>query len=232
MSKKQKIIILHGWSYSLDKWSDFVIEMNKEGYACELLTIPGLTEKLEKAWTLDDYVSWLDTKLEDKNNILLGHSNGGRIAIAYTATYPQKVSSLILIASAGIVHNDFKTTSKKIIFKILAKVGKLITRSETLKKFMYKLAREQDYYGASPVMKQTMLQLISVDVLPLLTKIQTPSLLIWGEQDQVTPIEDGLLMANTLARPTLATLPTARHAPQFTHAQEVVKIIDEYLEAT
>jgi len=231
MSKKPKIIILHGWSYSLDKWSDFIAAMNQVGYICELLPIPGLTDKLDTAWTLDDYVNWLDSKLMDTNNILLGHSNGGRIAIAYTARFPKKVSQLILIASAGIIHQDFKTTSKKMIFKVLAKVGKLITRSENLKKLMYKLAREHDYYLASPVMKQTMQQLISVNVLPLLTKIETPTLLIWGEKDQATRVEDAIKMGNALTHPALHTIPTAKHAPQFTHTEEVVKIIHEYLQS-
>lgn len=230
MSKKSTITILHGWTYSLDKWSGFIAAMDEAGYSCELLTIPGLTEKLDTVWTLNDYVTWLDNQLKDKNTMLLGHSNGGRIAIAYAAMHPQNISTLMLIASAGILHTDFKTRSKKMIFKVAAKLGKLVTHSEQLRKLIYKLAREQDYYQASPIMKQTMQQLIAVDVIPMLTKIQTPTLLIWGEQDQATPIHDGLVMANTLVHGTLHTLPTARHAPQFTHTSEVAAIIAQYLQ--
>jgi pimeloyl-ACP methyl ester carboxylesterase len=39
--------------------------------------------------------------------VLLGHSNGGRIALAFAEKYPDKVKQLVLIDSAGIYHNEF-----------------------------------------------------------------------------------------------------------------------------
>ena len=55
--------------------------------------------------TLEEYVEWLRSKLADERDVvLIGHSNGGRIAIAFADRYPEKISKLILIDSAGIVH--------------------------------------------------------------------------------------------------------------------------------
>lgn len=228
MTKKQKIIIVHGWSYSLEKWHDFLSLLQKAGYECELLTVPGLTESIETVWTLDDYVQWLDKKLPSgEKYTILGHSNGGRIALAYAHRFPQKVQSLILIASAGVIHDDFTTQLKKLIFQTAAKTGKLITRSEKFKKILYKLAREQDYYQATPVMKQTMVNLISADIVPLLPEIKAPALLIWGKKDQVTPVSDGKKIQQAMRNAQLFILSTARHSPQFTHPQEVVEIIQK-----
>ncbi len=226
MTKKTKMIILHGWSYSLDKWRDFIDAMEKHGYECELLAVPGLTQAIDKVWTLDDYIAWLDKLLDSREKpILLGHSNGGRLALAYTHRFPHKVQSLILIASAGVIHKDLKTRAKKTFFKWLAKAGKLLAPSEKLKKILYTFARERDYYQASPIMKQTMINLISVDMVPLLVDINIPTLLVWGEKDRVTPLSDGQTMQAALPKAKLVTLPAAKHAPQFSHPQETAAII-------
>lgn len=226
MRETHKVVIIHGWSYSHDKWSTFITLMTKVGFNCELLRVPGLTGELQEIWTLDNYVDWLDSQLSSKDKyILLGHSNGGRIALAYAHKYPKKVARLVLIASAGIIHRDYQTRIKKLIFGTLAKIGKRISTSKRLESILYTLAREQDYHQASPSMKQTMINLINTDIAPLLPSIKVPAILIWGKCDRITPLGDGQMMHSALPHSALFTLSTAKHSPQFTHAQETVSII-------
>src|SRR3989338_4234164 len=106
MGIMKKIIILHGWAYSTDKWRPFIEELKKSGVKSKMIKIPGLTSPLDQVWNLDDYVEWLKKNLSKEKGkvILLGHSNGGRIALAFSAKYPEKVGKLILIDSAGIFH--------------------------------------------------------------------------------------------------------------------------------
>jgi len=77
------IVILHGWAFETKKWQTFINLLSKK-HKVKLLKIPGLTQKTNKVYTLEDYVSWLSSQLKDiQDPILLGHSNGGRIAIAF-----------------------------------------------------------------------------------------------------------------------------------------------------
>jgi pimeloyl-ACP methyl ester carboxylesterase len=223
----KKIYILHGWTYSLDKWTACVGLFKEAGFAPVLLKIPGLTAPSNQVWDLDKYSGWLKEKLgrERGKVILLGHSNGGRIAAYFAAKHPEKVSRLILVDAAGIYHRELSLQIKRFIFKTVVGIGKIFTSSEFLKNFLYFLVGERDYQKAAPNMKATMVNLSRFDLAPLLWKIKTPTLIIWGETDKITPLADGKLMKKSIPHSELKIIKGARHSPFYTHPKEVVKII-------
>lgn len=225
----KKILILHGWTTSTDKWDGFLKQLREKDIKGVVLKIPGLTQKLEMIWNLDDYVSWLKKEVGNEKVILLGHSNGGRIALAFANKYPDSIKKLILIDSAGIYHKNLSLQLKRIIFKTIAKIGKSFTSSEKLRGALYKLARESDYRNADIYQRQTMVNLISSDLTPILKQINMPTLIIWGEKDQTTPLSDGKLMNKLISSSMLKIISGASHSPQFTHPKEVAKAIYEYL---
>lgn len=223
----KKIFILHGWTYSADKWQELVTCLKKSGFEPVLLDIPGLTAKTDKVWSLNDFSEWLNDQLgpAKEKAILVGHSNGGRIAVAFAAKYPHKLKNLILIDSAGVYHQELAIRFKRFVFAKIAKWGKKITASEKLQSLLYKLAGESDYQNANPLMKQTMLNLIAVDLKPDLRKINTPTLIIWGRQDKITPLCDGKLIHSLVKNSKLIVLSNAGHSPQFTHIELVCQKI-------
>jgi len=227
----KKVIILHGWTKNLDKWQSFLDALKEKGIKTDLLKIPGLTENLEKVWKLKDYIEWLKniTDKEKGKVVLIGHSNGGKIALSFTNLFPERVERLILIDSAGIYHNELPLRIKRIAFKTIAKIGKKLTSSEIFKNLLYKLARESDYKNLDYKTKQTMINLISVDLRPILPQIKTPTLIIWGGEDKITPLSDGKLMHQLIENSKFQIIRGARHSPQFTHFSDVANIIAENL---
>lgn len=227
MGALKKIVILHGWTYSLDKWSSFINLLKENGFEVYLPKIPGLTQESNEFWNLDKYTAWLN-KLLDKYKdkiVLLGHSNGGRIAINYAVKYPNKLEKLILIDSAGLFHNELPVRLKRIMFKNISKVGKRLTKSDFLRKVLYKFAREGDYEKASKNMQKTITNLISIDLKPELSEVKTPTLIIWGENDEITPVKDAYLMKDLINGSRLRIVKKAKHSPFFTNPEEVVRII-------
>lgn len=227
MGTLKKIVILHGWTYSLDKWTDFVGFLKESGFEVELVKVPGLTEESIEVWNLDKYTDWLNKLLDkyDVKVILLGHSNGGRIAINYAAKYPNKLEKLILIDSAGIYHNELPIRLKRIIFNNFSKVGSKFTKSSLLRRILYKFAREGDYEKANENMRKTIVNLINTDIKPMLGRIKTPTLIIWGENDALTPLKDAHLMNKLIKKSKLQIIKNARHSPFFTNPKEVLEII-------
>lgn len=222
-----KVIILHGWTKNLDKWDSFLKNLDKVKINYECPKIPGLTGNLKEVWNLDNYVNWL-REIVDKEKgkvVLIGHSNGGKIALAFVNQYPQKVEKLILINSAGIYHNELPLKIKRTIFKALAKIGKRLTSSQSMKNLLYKFARESDYKDLDEKTKQTMLNLISTDLKQILPQIKTPILIIWGRKDKITPLSDGILMHKLIKNSKLEIIKDARHSPMFTHPNEVASMI-------
>lgn len=227
----KKIFILHGWSYSKDKWTPFIKALNAHGINAKVLSIPGLTAKLNEPWTLNDYVSWLKKELinEPDKIILLGHSNGGRIAASFSARFPQKVSHLILMDSAGISRNELPLRLKRLIFKTIAKLGKPLKNIQPLRWLLYKLARESDYRDASPIMRQTMRNLIQTDLTETFSQIKASTLIVWGQKDQITPLSDGQTINLLVKNSQLEIIKNAHHSPQFNQPQQVAKLISQWL---
>lgn len=230
-----KAIILHGWTYSkngndpLEKWQPFIKDLQSKKVICELPQIPGITKDINQQWDLEKYVDWLKNKIGRNQVILIGHSNGGRISLAFCAKFPEKVSKLILIDSAGIYHNEITLRLKRFIFRKLAKIGKRISDSENLRKLIYKIAREGDYSNATPSQRKTMINLINTDLSEVIREIKIPTLIIWGRKDSVTPLSDGLMMHKLIKNSKLEVINEGRHSPQFTHPKEVAEIIHEYI---
>lgn len=231
MGTLEKIYILHGWTTSVGKWDPLLDLLKQAKLNPILLKIPGLTQKTNKVWDLEDYIGWLHEKLKkDKEIILIGHSSGGRMALAYVNRYPEKIKKLVLIDSAGIYNNNLSLKLKRFLFKNLALLGKKITSSENLRNLLYKLAREKDYNQATPLQKQIMRKLISVDLTNILGKIKTPTIIIWGKGDKSTPLANGRLMHRMIKNSKIYVIAGARHSPQFTHPKIVVdKILKEIL---
>jgi pimeloyl-ACP methyl ester carboxylesterase len=231
MGTMNKVIILHGWTKNLDKWKTFLDILKEKRIKTDLLKIPGLTEKLDKIWNLHDYVKWLKNIIDKEKNkiILIGHSNGGRMALSFASFYPEKIEKLILIDSAGIYHNALPHRIKIFVFKTIAKIGKKITSSRILEDILYKLAREGDYRKSDSIMKQTMINLLNSDRDLNISQISTPTLIIWGRDDKITPLSDGILMNKLIKNSKLETIDEAKHSPMYTNAKEVVDKICEYL---
>jgi pimeloyl-ACP methyl ester carboxylesterase len=223
----KKIFIIHGWAYETGKWQPLIEILRKTGIEAVLLKVPGLTAPLKEVWTLDNYVEWLGEEVGQEKGkvVLLGHSTGGRIGLAFAAHHPEKVGQLILIDSAGIYHNELRIRMKRFVFGNLAKFGKRFSKAEILRKLLYKLTRESDYEKSDPILRKTMFNLIRTDISDLFSVIEVPTTIIWGEDDTITPLADGRIMNEKIKGSKFFVIREARHSPQFTNAEEVGEII-------
>jgi len=201
-----------------DKQSEYYDNMNYHGIDVD-------QKKILKQ-VQDDNAKFKDGKAV----ILIGHSFGGRIAIKYAAKYPEKVDKLILTGAAGIKH---RLNTKQKIFFILAKAGKKILRFGRLasysQKILYKLAREKDYYQASPRMKEVMKNVLAEDLTLYLDKIKTLTLLVWGANDYSTPLSDGKIMNEKIENSELVIFDGANHSLPYQKPEEFAKIVLEFI---
>ena len=224
--------IVHGWTYTTEKWEPFLTDFKKLGFEIVFLNVPGLTAPIDRPYTLDDYVEWLHKQLANETEpvAILAHSNGGRISIAYTLKYPNKVKNLVLIGSAGVKQRDFLVLLKIAVFGFLARIGRPLKRVPFLRNLFYKIVREKDYKEANETMQKTMSNLITVDLAPRLHEIAQPVLLIWGKRDGMTPFSGAKVMEKNFPKAELHSIEDAFHSPFATHSQAVIDIIQTYYE--
>jgi len=221
-----KLYIIHGWSYNLDKWQAITPYLKAHDLETVFLKVPGLTEPSDKVWDIDGYVDWLDKQLAKVDKpIVVGHSNGGRIALNYAHQHPGRIKSLILIDSAGIPHNEFGPKTKRAIFRLIAHVGKIFAFIPGVKRAYYRAIGANDYYEAPANMKQTLRNMLKSDSQIDYSEIDLPVTLIWGSEDSITPLKDGRKLQQLLPNSRLEIINGARHAPQSTNAEEVANLI-------
>lgn len=223
-----KLFIIHGWSYNLDKWRAIQPFLKAAGFEPVMLKVPGLTEPSEKVWDIEGYVEWLKNELKDeKQPAVIGHSNGGRISLAFAQKYPGRLKHLILIDSAGLKHPQLLRKLKLKILQIVAKILKPLKVIPGFGKLVYKLIGARDYFDAADNMRLTMRNMLAADNQINLHTIQAPTTIIWGDQDKITPLKDGRSMHRQLTESQLHIIAGARHAPQASHPEHVANLIAE-----
>lgn len=231
------IVILHGWGSNMASFKELTDNLT-EDYRVVRLDLPGFGKSPApvKDWYVDDYakiVSAFLDKIDVKRlDVIIGHSFGGRVVIKGVGKGYFKPSKVILIGSAGIRTKD---DIKKHLYKFMAKTGKAVMKLPGLNKFdasvrkrFYDQIGNSDYLNSGKL-KNTFLNTINEDLLPIVKKITMPTLLIWGEKDIDTPIEYAKQINAELENGELVIVPGAGHFVHVDKTKIVTEKIKEFL---
>ena len=214
------LYIIHGWTYTLEPWRNTLMMLKEKGVSVKMLRVPGLTEKSDKIYTIDDYVDWADENIPD-GAIALGHSNGGRILLNLCSKKPEKLKYLILLDSAGIYEPSVR---KKIVEKV-AKIGKPLKKVPTINKVFHKITGSTDYSRAPENMKQTLANMLESDKNLDLKKVDTKTFILWGKKDTTTPPRQATAMYESLPNAELKFYANWTHAPYISSPEELARAI-------
>lgn len=192
----QDILFLHGWGSSLEAFDRMIAPLSRK-FRCVSVDLPGFGKSSlpKEALNLDEYSNFvldLIKHLNLKNPIFVGHSNGGRIILHLASKGLIKPEKIILFGAAGIVKKKtFKQKLRLYSFKTakwFLSIPLWKKQSAGLLESVRAYFGSADYNSASPVMRQTMVNLINVDLTSKLKDVNASTLLIWGDQDTETPL--------------------------------------------
>lgn len=216
MGEGKPFLILHGWGSGSDRWIKEAEIISAKGYKVIVPDLPGfgLSDKLSRPWTINDYVRWFEefTRILNIENFhLLGYSFGGALAAKISVKYPQRVKKLFLVAAAIIREK----TAKKNFFAKFSKFIKLfyfLPYYGFFRKAIYKfIIRKSDYVYTEGVIKQTYLNVVADDVSFNLPFIHVPTVVIWGDKDQSVPVNDAYFIKEKIKNSKLVIIPGADH---------------------
>jgi len=211
-------LILHGWGSKSDRWVALGELVARKNIRVIVPDLPGFgdSQEPESAWNLDNYVDWVQeftqTIPELKNEFyLLGHSFGGAICVKYAIKYAQRVEKVFLFGAAVIRK---KTIKKQVLSKIspVVKMFAFLPFYDLGKRAFYKFViGGSDYLRVDGVMKQTFLKAISEDLSQKLLFIKIPTVIIWGNKDDTTLVEDAYYMNKKIDNSKLVIIEGGDH---------------------
>ena len=232
------MILVHGHSEDLHTWATITRSLVEKFRVIRFdLRRHGLTGPApDGQYTIESYASDLSKvveHLEIENFVLIGHSMGGRISVKFAMENQEKVSRLVLLAPSGapreqpgspplalrLMRNPLgrflvkRMWSRKMAGDSLIDMvfdGSLITDEE--------IDRMWDF-SMYPGSMEAMFREFSVDWEDFdpeeIGGVTTSTLLIWGEEDTVCPIDMGEWYDSKLPNSSFLRLPGIGHKPHF-----------------
>jgi pimeloyl-ACP methyl ester carboxylesterase len=230
------VLLLHGWG---DSWQTFNQLINKlsENYYVVALDLPGFggSQIPKDIWSLDNYASLVQhflakLKLNNDPYAVIGHSNGGALAIRAISLKHLEPSKLVLLAASGVRNTNNK---RRAVTRLVAKTGKVTTfflSRETKQKLRRKL------YGTigsdmlfAPHLQETFKVTVRQDVQVDAAKIDIPVLLIFADNDPAIPLSDAKRYHELMINSKLEVINSKDHFVHHDQSVKVEQLIVEFL---
>ena len=237
MGEGNPVILLHGWLANLETMRPIAKNLS-QSFKVYLVDIVGfgksdLPEHPLNSNSFGDFLRDFINTLNIKNPILIGHSNGGRTIINAVGRGIVTAKKIVLIDSAGIKpKRSFNYYIKIYFYKIGKFILNLLPNTKTIKKIKDKLQNNvgsADYKASSPVLKETLKNIVNEDLTELLPKINVPTLLFWGSLDTATPISDGRKMEKMIPNAGLIEYRGSSHFSYLENINNFNVVVNEFL---
>lgn len=221
------IVLLHGWGCDSSIW-DKIAPLLAQQHSLLLVDLPGFGDSLdfEPGISADWIVTLLAEQLPQRFH-LLGWSLGGMLATAFAATHQNRVASLCCLAtnlcfSAG---ENWRCGMQRATFARF-KEGFAASPATTLKRFralqavgdsserqVFKSLGELSSNPTDPAAWSAALELLGeLDNRDAAGQLQMPCLYLFGEKDQLVPVDTAAAIAENTAI-NVAVIPAQAHAP-------------------
>lgn len=232
--KSPSILILHGWGDAAKGWRQIQQDLAKD-FDVTVLDLPGFgnSDSPSKAWGLTEYAQFVAdflSKTQIKPYVIIGHSNGGAIAIRGLAKGILHADKLVLLGSAGI-RAEYK--GRKKVLRLITKAGKVL--SYPLPHSVRKRLRRRVYttVGSDMLvaehMQETFKKIVTDDVQADAAGLSIPTLLIYGENDQHTPPQYGRVFHNLIAGSTLEIIGDAGHFVHLDDSSQTMAMVSRFV---
>lgn len=219
------ILLLHGWGQNIAMMKPLGDNFC-EKFRITILDFPGFGESEEpkEKWNIETYSNMLEDFVKEvgiKKPIVMGHSFGGRVAIRYSSR--NAIEKLVLFGSPCIRIQEKLPLSVKLLKKLKTLPG-LNSLGEHMKKYI----GSRDYKAASPIMRQTLVEVVNEDLSKFAREIEEPTLLIWGEYDTEAPVNEAKELEKIMIDAALILLP-GTHYVYLENLPRVVEILNNFI---
>jgi pimeloyl-ACP methyl ester carboxylesterase/Flp pilus assembly protein TadD len=235
------IILLHGYGDSWFSYSPILPLLDKK----YRVYIPdqrghGNSDRPSEGYALKqfaaDVVAFMDA-MNVKQATIVGHSMGSFVAQHVAAQVPGRVNKLVLIGSATKIRNNVVTGLQQEINALADPMPEKFVRDFQIgvafqplpQEFLDGVVRESLKLPAR-VWRGVMAQMVAPEADVELKRIKSPTLIIWGDKENIFPRSEQDLLVAALRNAVLKVYPDTGHAPNWERPERVVKDLHEFID--
>lgn len=246
------VVLVHGTGSSLHTFDAWTASL-KENKRVVRMDLPGfgLTGPFpDRKYTMESYMKFVAAFLSSrdiKQCILAGNSLGGQIAWNFALRYPEMVQKLILIDASGYPE---KSTSVPLAFRVARTPLLNKTLTFITPRFVIKSSVENVYSDKSKVTSELvdryfdlslragnrqalidrMQMTIDTNQIRHIKNILQPTLILWGEEDGLIPVESAYRFHRDLPDDSLVILKNSGHVPMEENPLESLKAVRHFIQ--
>lgn len=234
VGKGTPIIVLHGLMGGLSNFDSVTNYFSQKGYRVIIPELPIYSMSLLKT-NVKSFAKYLHDFIEFKeldNVILLGNSLGGHIGLYHTKLYPKKVKGLIITGSSGLYESAMGGGyPKRSDYEVIKKKAQDVfydpeVATKEIVDEVYETVNDRHKLIKTLAIAKSAIRHNMAKDLPNMT---TPTCIIWGKNDTVTPPEVAVEFDELLPDSELFWIDKCGHAAMMEHPDEFNTILDGWL---
>lgn len=232
------VVILHGWGANIESVMPIVNSIPK-GHKVYAYDAPGFgdSDDPKEALSTWDYSKYLEEFLKKKNikkAVFIGHSFGGKTLSVFAAEHKESVEKLILVDASGVIAKRtfsyyFKVYTFKFLRFLYTKLFFWNNNTEGIKKFYEKFGSD-DYQASDGIMRKTFVKVVNESTVECFKDIEAETLLVWGENDDATPLYMAKVFESGIKNSGLVVLKNAGHYSYIDDYGTFTAVINSFLD--
>jgi 2-hydroxy-6-oxonona-2,4-dienedioate hydrolase len=230
----QPIIIIHGLMGGLSNFRGVLEHFSSKGYKLIIPELPvysmAITDTSVKA--LSEFLHRFIAHKGLKDIILLGNSLGGHVSLLFARDYPELVKGLVLTGSSGLYENNMgdgypkrgnyeyiKEKSEAVFYDPKVATKEIVDE-------VFETVNDRNKLIRTLALAKSAIRHNMASELP---NMLTPTAIIWGAQDSVTPPNVATEFDKLLPNSTLYWIEHCGHAPMMEHPIHFNTILEQWL---
>lgn len=231
-----RFVLINGWSGNAAMWQSFQALFSDDDQI-EIID-------LDQALSADGWMEEIDQHVQD-NDVLMGWSLGGELAIRYAAKTSKALRALCLLQTnpCFVQQEDWTSAMPAALFAEFDHLVNSDDMNAVLKQFSFMMvqgsdqlrsdrkALKRDYESQeisnSEVLIQGMKLLRNLDVRSELAQLQLPVLSVLGAEDQLVPV--GLAESLASSVDSVVVIDGMAHLPCYTWREKVFTAMMEFI---
>jgi len=240
------ILFIHGLGSSADRWVGIPKSLSANFHTISL-DLPGFGESDKPAsmnYTIENFsdivIDFMNLlAINDGKTSIVGHSLGGYIAAEVTILHKIQVERLVLIDSSGMLEKPTALLEEYLSVAMNPTTDKvrnifeqMVTDStkiplKLVESFIKRINLPNAKYAFKSTLENSTNTQLERERLKLIDGI--PTLIIWGNEDKVIPVEHSDLFKESISNSHVEIIQDAGHAPFTEKPEQVFELIRNFL---